>query len=144
MVTPDLLPYRLRQLRVLRIRNAEALIAADNLYLSQLLRGSNRKAAQPHRVQKLKDRCVCADTEPERGNRDQREDGTLDVAAQRVANILPYRLDSDSNIHTLCALFHHGRISKSQAGLARRCLCRHAGGNIVVGPHLEVGAKLLV
>jgi hypothetical protein len=75
VVLPYLLPHRTRQLSVPSVVDAKSSVAADDPHLGKLMRILDRQAAEPNRIEQLKDGRIGADSECQRGNRNQRETG---------------------------------------------------------------------
>jgi hypothetical protein len=64
LLLPDLLPDRSSQLRVPTGVDPHPVVAADDLDLHEFLRILHRQATQPNGIEQLKDRGICAYSQP--------------------------------------------------------------------------------
>src|SRR5438093_13065909 len=99
MVLPDLLPYRSRQLPIRAGIDAHSVVAAHNPHFGEFVRLWDWQAAQPNRIEQLKDRRIRADSQGQRKDANQREAGTSAQQSGAVAQILPDTLDPAKAIH---------------------------------------------
>ena len=87
---------------------------------------------QERRVDEAEDRCVCADAERDRRNRDGREPRAPPEKTQRVAHVLPPAFEDPQPARVAALLFSLLDRAHLTQGRVARVTGSHSGGDVIV------------